>query len=77
MNKVDVWQIVSDIEEETVSKNQKEIEDFINSVSGKPYSPSEIIQEIIAPLIGITNKNNRLFTVELIERVVNELQKDK
>lgn len=77
MNKINVWQIVSEIEKETVPINQKEVADFINSVSGKSYDPSEIMQEIVAPLIGITNKNNRLFTIELVERVVTELQKDK
>lgn len=77
MSKIDVWEIASKIEKETVPQAQKEIENFVNSMNGKSLQPGEIIQEMIAPLIGKVNTANKEFTIRLIQDVVNELENTK
>lgn len=76
LSEIDVWKIVAEIEKESVPETRKKIEDFVSTVNGKSYSPGEIVEKVVAPVIGITNMANKQFTVNLIERVVAELQKD-
>ena len=76
MKNIDVWKLAAEIEEVSVPQTQKEIENFINSMNGKTMSVGEIIQEVIAPLVGITNTANKKFTIELLQRTIDELQKD-
>lgn len=76
MKGVDVWTIAEDIEKKTASENQQQIIDFIDGVNGKTFTQSEMIEKVVAPIIGIVNANNRNFTIDLIQQVVDDLQKN-
>lgn len=76
MKQIDVWQIAKEIEEHSVPETRKEIEDFISSLNGQSMTQGEIIEKIIGPLIGIASTANKAFTIDLVQRVVDELQKD-
>ena len=73
---IDVWQIAKEIEEYSVPETRKEIEEFISSLNGQSFTPGEIIEKVIGPLIGKVGTANKAFTIELVQRVVDELQKD-
>lgn len=77
MSNTDVWKIASEIEKEHVPKVRKEIEEFVNSLHGQKFDSGEIIEKVIAPLIGITNVANKEFTIKLLQRTIDELQKEK
>lgn len=38
---------------------------------------NEILQKIVAPLIGMRYSQERLFTIELIQKVVDEINSEK
>lgn len=77
MSKIDVWEIASEIEKVSVPEVRKELETFVNSLDGKSIPSSEIIQEVVIPLIGISSAGNKKFTLDVIQAVVDELQKEK
>lgn len=77
MSKIDVWEIASEIEKVSVPEVRKELETFVNSLDGKSIPSSEIIQEVVIPLIGISSSGNKKFTLDVIQAVVDELQKEK
>ena len=77
MSKIDIWQIVSEIEKESVPNVQKQIEEHIDSINGQSMNQNEIIEKVVIPIFGISSTANKKFTVDLIERVVDELEKDK
>lgn len=76
MTKIDVREIAKQIDEKRVPENRKQIEEFIGSIQGQTMSPGEIIQNVIGPLIGMVNSANKLFTIELVQKVVDELEKE-
>lgn len=73
MKKIDVYKIVEEFEKEHVEETRAQIEDYIQSINGQNMQPGEIIEKVVAPLIGITNSANKVFTIELVQRVVDEL----
>lgn len=77
MSKIDVLELASEIEKVSVPETRKEIEDLVASINGKSMTPGEIVQDVISPLIGITSSANKRFTIELLQRTIDELQKDK
>lgn len=77
MSDIDVWKIASELENEHVPKVRKEVEEFINSLNGQSLESGEIIEKVIFPLLGINVKSNKEFTIKLVQKVIDELQKDK
>lgn len=77
MPKIDVWKLASEIEKESVPQVRQETEEHIDSLDGQSMTPSEIIEKVIIPMFGISSNANKKFTIDLIERVLDELEKDK
>ncbi|MGG2943020.1 hypothetical protein ABEO51_07845 [Bacillus safensis] len=76
MKNIDVYALAQKIDKEINEIYRKETEQFINSVNGKAMDASEILSEIVAPLIGMSNAKNREFTIDLIQKVVDELNSE-
>lgn len=76
-NKIDVLELAKKIEKYQVPETRKEIEELISSINGQSMSAGEIIEKIVGPLVGIVSTSNRIFTIELLQNVVDELQKDE
>lgn len=77
MNEIDVWKIATEIEKDHVPKVRKEIEEFVNSLHGQTLDISEFMEKVIIPLIGKSNASNKEFTINLLQRTIDELQKDR
>lgn len=77
MPEIDIWKIASELEKEHVPKARKDIEEFVNSLHGQSFDSSEIIEKVIAPLIGKTSSSNKEFTINLLQRTIDELQRGK
>lgn len=77
MADIDVWQLASEIEKVSDPETRKEIEEFVSTINGKSMTPGEIVQNVVGPVIGITNTANKKFTIDLVQAVVDELQKNK
>lgn len=76
MNKnIDVLKIASDIEVTLRERNKKQIEELAASISSKDLDFAGILSKAIVPLIAKMADENKLFTVELVKQVVEELQK--
>ncbi|MCM3411259.1 hypothetical protein [Metabacillus litoralis] len=73
MNNIDVMKLAEELEIAIGEKTRSEIENFIESINGQSFSTSEVISKVIGPLIGITGQANRIFTIELLQKVVDEL----
>ncbi|EJS72929.1 hypothetical protein [Bacillus cereus] len=72
--KIDVIELAKEIQKETIEIQRQEVEEFINQFNGQTMDVNSIIQDIVAPLIGKVSANQTLFTVELIQRVVDQLE---
>ncbi|MEM5607728.1 hypothetical protein AAHH76_12270 [Bacillus toyonensis] len=78
MNKnIDVMSLAQEIERKNKEVNLNEIEEFVDQINGKTMDSNEILQKIVAPLIGIRSSQERLFTIELIQKVVDEINSEK
>ncbi|HGO9421114.1 TPA: hypothetical protein ACLBZ1_003780 [Bacillus cereus] len=78
MNKnIDVMSLAQEIERKNKEFNLNEIAEFIDQFNGKTMDSNEILQKIVAPLIGMRSSQERLFTIELIQKVVDEINSEK
>ena len=75
MENIDVWKLASEIHFENKERTKKEFDEFLMNIHGKTFSQEEMIEKVIAPMIDIVNANNVAFTVDVIQKVVNQLNK--
>ncbi len=76
MKKIDVFELAQEIEERSNADFEKAIQEIVDSLKGRSLTANQIIEELVAPSIGMVSTQSKVFTVELLQKVVNELSKD-
>ncbi|PEO53490.1 hypothetical protein [Bacillus wiedmannii] len=74
---IDVMALAKEIESKNREANLIDVEEFIERINGQSMTPGDIIQKIVAPLIGIKLSHQNQFTIELLQKVVDEINSEK
>ncbi|MEH7374914.1 hypothetical protein [Neobacillus drentensis] len=76
MKSIDVVALAKEVEENNLSYFQEKIEEHINSLNEQQMNLNETLEKVVAPAIVMVSEHSRVFTVQLLQKVVDELSKN-
>ncbi|MED1128847.1 MULTISPECIES: hypothetical protein [Bacillus subtilis group] len=76
MKNIDVNSLAQELEEQLSKDLPIEVSKIIDSQKGKAMDTKQFFNEIVVPVIGTVSAMNRRYTINLIQKVVDELNSD-
>ncbi|MGN4667979.1 hypothetical protein ACTFRP_19505 [Bacillus cereus group sp. MYBK234-1] len=73
---IDVFALAKEIESKNKESDLIDLEELLDRINGIPMTPDDIIQKIIVPLIGMRLSQQNQFTIELLQKVVDEINSE-
>lgn len=76
MKNIDVYALAQKIDEKIQKDHLEETKDIFNEFRNKDIHSIQNLNEILVNLIALSHAKNKEFTIELIQKVVDELNSE-